>query len=114
MVKQMISDWSTKSLGDFQKALTEKDTASCFDILKDKATGALLQGDSTQQDMRPQDNSGNGRQEGVEEEAEGEDEGEVFPKAPLPPEPDASIVELKITGGINVLMRFMTHIINSP
>lgn len=34
VVRQQISDWATSSMTDFQKKLTEKDAAGCFDIPK--------------------------------------------------------------------------------
>lgn len=43
MVRQMISEWPTSALEDFQKTLSEKDAAGCFEI-KQKLVSAHFQG----------------------------------------------------------------------
>lgn len=38
MVKQVISDWPDKTIPEFQKAVTRKDAAGCFEIPKGPGT----------------------------------------------------------------------------
>lgn len=62
MVRQMISEWPTSTMDEFQKTLTEKDAAGCFDIPKEKAIGTHYQGGP--QEVKPRFNTGGGGQWG--------------------------------------------------
>lgn len=56
VVKQMISEWTTQTIDQFQETLIQKEAAGCFDVIKEKAVSTLYQGGVRTQP--PQDNGG--------------------------------------------------------
>lgn len=56
VVKQMISEWTTQTIDQFQETLIQKEAAGCFDVIKEKAVSSLYQGGVRTQP--PQDNGG--------------------------------------------------------